>query len=68
MNKLDWKTKTAGIMGGVYGLMSIAGNVLVDPDPTWAVGTSEAIPLIIGFLAVFGLGAKVQKLIDALEK
>ena len=68
MNKLDWKTKTAGILGAVYGLIALAAHFIVEPDPAWALGVGEAIPLILGGFAVFGLGAKVQKLIDTLKK
>ena len=68
MNKADWKTKTAGILGALYGLISVFVGVISDPDPEWIVGMTEALGLVVGGLAVFGLGAKIQKLIDALKK
>lgn len=68
MSKSDWKTKTGGILGAVYGLIGLTGHFLFEPDPSWALSFNVAVPLILGGFAVFGLGAKVQKLIDALKK
>ena len=68
MNKSDWKTKAAGILGALYGLSAFFVHVIVDPDPAWALTFDAAAPWILGGLGVFGLGAKLQKLIDALKK
>lgn len=68
MNKADWKTKLAGILGAVYGVIGIVAHFVFDPDPTWALGVNEGLALILAGFGVFGLGAKVQKLIDVVKK
>lgn len=63
MGKGDWKTKTAGIIGGVVGLGSLALKFLgMD-----VMSTEAAIALAVGGFAIFGLGDKVQKLLAALQ-
>lgn len=68
MKKSDWKTKVSGLLGAVYGLSSLVLGAIMTPDPEWIVGSSEALLLIVGGFAVFGFGAKVQKLIEAVKK
>jgi hypothetical protein len=62
-----WKTKTAGILGGVYGLIGIAIHYIGGATAPGALDITTAIPLIIGGLAVFGVADKLQKLIDAIK-
>ncbi len=63
MNRADWKTKTAGIIGGVVGIGSLALKFLgVD-----VMSTEASVALAVGGFAVFGLGDKVQKLLNAIQ-
>jgi Mn2+/Fe2+ NRAMP family transporter len=66
MDPKGWKTKTATICGGVYGVMSLGCDILMEPDPLWAIPISAALVLIVAMFAVFGLGDKITKLIEAI--
>lgn len=63
-----WKTKTAGILTGVYALVGLGLYFISGHDVVGALPPAQAIPLLLGGFGLVGLGDKVQKLIDAIKK
>lgn len=63
----DWKTKTAGILGGIYGLVGMGLYFLTGPETPGALSPEAGIPMALAGFGLLGLADKIQKLIAAIK-
>jgi hypothetical protein len=68
MDIKGWKTKTAGVLGILIGLLSGAMYFIGGADATGALPPGDAMMVITGGLAVVGLGDKLSKLTATIVK
>lgn len=62
-----WKTKTAAVLTMVYGISGIGLYYIAGHEVQGALPPMVGLAVMIGGLGVFGLGDKLQKIIDALK-
>ena len=63
----SWKTNTAAGALVVIGVAGLLIHYLGAPGAQGGLSVSDALTVIVSGLGVFGVGSKLQKIVDALK-